>query len=92
MKAKAIKTDSTSCVIIYKCDAKETPIMRLYVTQADLRALATVASALNFAFNMGPHENNKANNTRGGESGALLLYAGRPCIARMRKPTRLLHK
>jgi hypothetical protein len=73
MKAKAIKTDSTSCVIIYKCDAKETPIMRLYVTQADLRALATVASALNFAFNMGPHENNKANNTRGGESGGVKL-------------------
>jgi hypothetical protein len=73
MKAKAIKTDSTSCVIIYKCDAKETPIMRLYVTQADLRALATVASALNFAFNMGPHENNKTNNTGGGESGGVIL-------------------
>ena len=73
MKAKAIKTDSTSCVIIYKCDAKETPIMRLYVTQADLRALATVASALNFAFNMGPHENNKTNNTGGGESGGVIV-------------------
>ena len=73
MKAKAIKTDSTSCVIIYKCDAKETPIMRLYVNHADLRALATVASALNFAFNMGPHENNKTNNTRGGESGGVIV-------------------
>ena len=73
MKAKAIKTDSTSCVIIYKCDAKETPIMRLYVTQADLRALATVASALNFAFNMVKHENNQTNNTRGGESGGVIV-------------------
>jgi len=73
MKAKAIKTDSTSCVIIYKCDAKETPIMRLYVTQADLRALATVASALNFAFNMVKHENNKTNNTRGGESSGVIV-------------------
>ena len=73
MKAKAIKTDSTSCVIIYKCDAKETPIMRLYVNHADLRALATVASALNFAFNMGPHENNKTNNTGGGESGGVIV-------------------
>ena len=73
MKAKAIKTATTSCVIIYKCDAKETPIMRLYVTQADLRALATVASALNFALNMGPHENNKANNTGGGESSGVIL-------------------
>ena len=73
MKAKAIKTDSTSCVIIYKCDAKETPIMRLYVTNADLRALATVASSLNFAFNMGPHENNKTNNTGGGESSGAKL-------------------
>lgn len=73
MKAKAIKTDSTSCVIIYKCDTKETPIMRLYVTQADLRALATVASALNFAFNMVKHENNKTNNTGGGESGGVIV-------------------
>jgi hypothetical protein len=73
MKAKAIKTDSTSCVIIYKCDAKETPIMRLYVTQADLRALATFASALNFALNMGPHENNKTNNTIVGESGGVIV-------------------
>jgi hypothetical protein len=73
MKAKAIKTDSTSCVIIYKCDAKETPIMRLYVTQADLRALATVASALNFAFNMVKHENNQTNNTRGGESSGVIV-------------------
>ena len=73
MKAKAIKTDSTSCVIIYKCDTKETPIMRLYVTQADLRALATVASALNFAFNMVKHENNQTNNTRGGESGGVIV-------------------
>ena len=73
MKAKAIKTDSTSCVIIYKCDGKETPIMRLYITHADLRGLATIASALNFAFNMGPHENNKANNTRGGESSGAKL-------------------
>ena len=73
MKAKAIKTESTSCVIIYKCDAKETPIMRLYVTQADLRALATVASALNFAFNMVKHENNQTNNTRGGESGGVIV-------------------
>ena len=73
MKAKAIKTDSTSCVIIYKCDAKETPIMRLYVTQADLRALSTVASALNFAFNMVKHENNQTNNTRGGESSGVIV-------------------
>ena len=74
MKAKAIKTDSTSCVIIYKCDAKETPIMRLHVTRADLRALATVASALNFAFNMKAiDENNKTNNTRGGESGGVIV-------------------
>ena len=73
MKAKAIKTATTSCVIIYKCDAKETPIMRLYVTQADLRALATVASALNFAFNMVKHENNQTNNTRGGESGGVIV-------------------
>ena len=70
MKAKPIKTDSTSCVIIYKCDAKETPIMRLYIQQADLRALATVASALNFAFNMkASDENNQTNNTGGGEIG-----------------------
>jgi len=69
MKAKAIKTATTSCVIIYKCDAKETPIMRIYVQQADLRALATVASALNFAFNMVKHENNQTNNIGGGESG-----------------------
>ena len=69
MKAKPIKTDKTSCVIIYKCDAKETPIMRIYVQQADLRALATVASALNFAFNMVKHENDKTNNSGGGESG-----------------------
>ena len=73
MKAKAIKTDSTSCVIIYKCDGKETPIMRLYVTQADLRALATIASALNFAFNMVRHENDKTNNIGGGESGGVKL-------------------
>ena len=73
MKAKAIKTESTSCVIIYKCDTKETPIMRLYVTQADLRALSTVASALNFAFNMVKHENNKTNNTGGGESGGVIV-------------------
>ena len=73
MKAKAIKTDTTSCVIIYKCDTKETPIMRLYVTQADLRALATVASALNFAFNMVKHENNQTNNTGGGESGGVIV-------------------
>lgn len=73
MKAKAIKTDSTSCVIIYKCDTKETPIMRLYVTQADLRALATIASALNFAFNMVKHENDKTNITGGGESGGVIV-------------------
>ena len=73
MKAKAIKSATTSCVIIYKCDAKETPIMRLYVTQADLRALATVASALNFAFNMVKHENNQTNNTRGGESSGVIV-------------------
>ena len=70
MKAKPIKTDKTSCVIIYKCDAKETPIMRLYVQQADLRALSTVASALNFAFNMkAGHEDNQTNNTGGSEGG-----------------------
>ncbi len=70
MKAKPIKTDKTSCVIIYKCDAKETPIMRLYVQQADLRALATVASALNFAFNMkATDENNQTNNIGGSEIG-----------------------
>ena len=69
MKAKAIKTESTSCVIIYKCDTKETPIMRLYIQQADLRALATVASALNFAFNMVKHENDKTNNIGGSEIG-----------------------
>ena len=69
MKAKPIKTDATSCVIIYKCDTKETPIMRIYVQQADLRALATVASALNFAFNMVKHENNQTNNIGGSESG-----------------------
>jgi hypothetical protein len=69
MKAKPIKTDATSCVIIYKCDARETPIMRLYVQHADLRALATVASALNFAFNMVKHENDKADNSGGSESG-----------------------
>ena len=73
MKAKAIKTESTSCVIIYKCDTKETPIMRLYVTQADLRALATIASALNFAFNMVKHEDDKTNNTGGGESGGVIV-------------------
>lgn len=73
MKAKAIKTESTSCVIIYKCDTKETPIMRLYVTQADLRALATIASALNFAFNMVKHEDDKTNNTGGGESGGVII-------------------
>ena len=73
MKAKPIKTDKTSCVIIYKSDAKETPIMRLYVQQADLRALATVASALNFAFNMVNHENNQTNNIGGGESGGVKL-------------------
>jgi hypothetical protein len=74
MKAKAIKTATTSCVIIYKCDAKETPIMRLYVNHADLRALATVASALNFAFNMkATDENNKTNNTGGGESGGVIV-------------------
>ena len=74
MKAKAIKTATTSCVIIYKCDAKETPIMRLYVTQADLRALATVASALNFAFNMKAiDENNKTNNPGGGESSGVIV-------------------
>ena len=69
MKAKPIKTDATSCVIIYKCDTKETPIMRIYVQQADLRALATVASALNFAFNMVTHEDDKTHNTGGSESG-----------------------
>ena len=69
MKAKPIKTDTTSCVIIYKCDGKETPIMRLYIQHADLRALAHVSSALNFAFNMVKHENNKTNNTGGGEGG-----------------------
>ena len=70
MKAKPIKTDATSCVIIYKCDTKETPIMRIYVQQADLRALATVASALNFAFNMkATDENDKTNNIGGSESG-----------------------
>jgi hypothetical protein len=74
MKAKPIKTDKTSCVIIYKCDTKETPIMRLYVQQADLRALATVASALNFAFNMkATDENNQTNNIGGGESGGVKL-------------------
>jgi hypothetical protein len=74
MKAKPIKTDKTSCVIIYKCDTKETPIMRLYVQQADLRALATVASALNFAFNMkATDENNQTNNIGGGESGRVKL-------------------
>jgi hypothetical protein len=74
MKAKPIKTDKTSCVIIYKCDAKETPIMRLYVQHADLRALATVASALNFAFNMkASDENNQTNNIGGGESGGVKL-------------------
>jgi hypothetical protein len=74
MKAKPIKTDKTSCVIIYKCDAKETPIMRLYVQQADLRALATVASALNFAFNMkATDENNQTNNIGGGEGGGVKL-------------------
>jgi hypothetical protein len=74
MKAKPIKTDKTSCVIIYKCDTKETPIMRLYVQQADLRALATVASALNFAFNMkATDENDKTNNIGGGESGGVKL-------------------
>jgi hypothetical protein len=70
MKAKPIKTDKTSCVIIYKCDTKETPIMRLYIQHADLRALATVASALNFAFNMkATDENDKTNNTGGSEIG-----------------------
>jgi hypothetical protein len=70
MKAKPIKTDKTSCVIIYKCDTKETPIMRIYVQQADLRALATVASALNFAFNMkATDENDKTNNIGGSEIG-----------------------
>ena len=74
MKAKPIKTETTSCVIIYKCDAKETPIMRLYINHADLRALATVAAALNFAFNMKAHnEDNKTNNTRGGESGGAIV-------------------
>jgi hypothetical protein len=73
MKAKAIKTDSTSCVIIYKCDGKETPIMRLYINQADLRALSTVSSALNFAFNMREHADNKGDNTPGGESGGAVV-------------------
>jgi hypothetical protein len=48
--------------------------MRLYVQQADLRALATVASALNFAFNMkATDENNQTNNIGGGESGGVKL-------------------
>ena len=73
MKAKPIKTETTSCVIIYKCDAKETPIMRLHITHADLRALATVAAALNFAFNMVKHEDNKTNNSGGGEGGGAIV-------------------
>lgn len=47
--------------------------MRLYVTQADLRALATIASALNFAFNMVKHEDDKTNITGGGESGGVIV-------------------
>jgi hypothetical protein len=47
--------------------------MRLYINQADLRALSTVSSALNFAFNMREHADNKGDNTPGGEGGGAVV-------------------
>ena len=69
LKAKTIKTDTTSCVVIHKCDTKESPVMRLHIYQADKRALYTITNALNFAFGMGNADNTSDHETRGASGG-----------------------